>query len=110
MSSDRRSKWLWRACSELGLCVEMHFRLSLPGDHELVSLARIADLGAPNGMLLFRSYEEVRGVAPHLLEFGYGFSVLDEPRQDEQFDLSSFQEMFRDWGWSGPLERKPRWI
>ncbi len=61
-------------------------------------------------MLLFRTYEEVRDCAQALLDAGYGYCVVDEPRPDEIFDLASFQEMFRDWGWSGSLGGKPDWM
>lgn len=61
-------------------------------------------------MLLFRTYDEVREVSQALQNAGYGYSVVDEPRPDEEFDLSSFQEMFRDWGWSGELGGKPPWM
>lgn len=88
----------------------MGFSLSLSGGRHLTSFARIADLGAPNGMLLFRTYDEVRDVSQALQDAGYGYSVVDEPRPDEEFDLASFQEMFRDWGWSGKLGGKPPWM
>jgi hypothetical protein len=104
------TEWLWRACSTSRLHAELAFRLTLPSGRELIAVARIADLGAPNGMLLFRTYDEVRDSVQALLDMGYGYSVVDEPRPDEEFDLESFQEMFRDWGWSGKLGGKPTWM
>jgi hypothetical protein len=82
----------------------------LPGGRAVVTVARIANLGAPNGMLLFRAYDEIRDHVQELEDVGYGFSVVDEPRPDEEFCLASFQEMFRDWGWSGELGAKPAWM
>jgi hypothetical protein len=61
-------------------------------------------------MLLFRTYDEVRDSAQALLDMGYGYSVIDEPLPDEEFYLESFQEMFRDWGWSGKSGGKPAWM
>jgi hypothetical protein len=107
---SRFAEWLWRACSALGLHAELGFRLVLPDSREIVAVARIAHLGAPNGMLLFRTYDEVRDCTRSLVEAGYGYSIIDEPRPDEEFDLISFEEMFRDWGWSGELGRKPHWM
>lgn len=104
------SEWLWKACSALGLRAELGFRLVLPSGRELTTVARIADVGAPNGMLVFRSYDEVRDCTQALLDAEYGYSVIDEPRSDEEFDLVSFQELFRDWGWSGKLGGKPTWM
>jgi len=90
--------------------VELEFSVSLAGGRHLTCLARIADLGARNGMLLFRTYDDVRDVSQLLQDAGYGYSVVEEPRADEEFDLASFQEMFRDWGWSGKLGSKPKWM
>lgn len=101
---------VWRACSALGLRAELGFRPALPTGQVVVAVARIADLGAPNGMLLFCAYDEMRGHVQELKDAGYGFSALDEPRPDEEFDLAVFQEMFRDWGWSGRLGAKPAWM
>jgi len=102
--------WVWRACSALGLHAELGFRLVLPSGHAVVTVARIADLGSPNGMLLLRAFDDIRGHVQELTDAGYGFSVVDEPWPDEEFDLIAFQEMFRDWGWSGQLGAKPAWM
>ena len=101
---------IWRACSALGLRAELGFRLVLPSGHAVVAVARIADLGAPNGMLVVRAYDEIRGHVQELDDAGYGFSVLGEPRPNAEFDLTGFQEVFRDWGWSGQLGAKPAWM
>jgi hypothetical protein len=101
---------LSKACSALGLRIELGFRFSVPSGRELLAVARIADLGAPNGMLVFLSYDEIQEWTPALLKAGYGYSVMDEPRVDEEFDLESYQDMFRDWGWSGELRARPNWI
>jgi len=77
---------------------------------ERITVARIRDLGAANGMLIFEKYEDFCELAERLLDAGYGFSVLDEPGQQEEFDLQSFEEMFADWGWSGERHRKPSWM
>jgi hypothetical protein len=99
--------WIWRACSALGLQAELGFRLVLPSGRAIVTVARIANLGAPNGMLLVRAYDDC---VQELLNAGYGYSVVDEPRPDEEYDVTTFQEMFRDWGWSGQLGTKPAWM
>lgn len=106
----RLSERVWRACAELGLRAELGFKLSLPNRPEITTVARIHNLGAANGMLIFESYDEISSFTKELLDAGYGFSVLDEPLPQEQFDLDSFKEMFIDWGWSGELGRKPSWM
>ena len=97
--------WLMQACQASGLEVEIGF-LAVVGDRKTVqSVARIRGLGHVNGMLIVRDYDEVRSLLDDIRLAGYGFSVLDEPRDDEAFDLHSYQEMFHDWGWPGPTER-----
>jgi hypothetical protein len=104
------TEWIWKACAALGLRAELNFRLLLSNGQEITTVARIADVGAPNGMLLFRSYDEVCNFTQALSKEGYGYSVIDEPRPGEEFDLESYEEMFRDWGWSGQLGIKPDWM
>ena len=104
------SEWIWKACSASGLHAELDFTLTLPSGQQVIPVARIADLGAPNGMLLFRTYSDIGDSAQALLDAGYGYSVVDEPPPNEKFDLASFREMFRDWGWSGKLGGQPGWM
>ncbi len=61
-------------------------------------------------MLIFRSYGEIQPYAEEIVRSGYGYSILDEPRPDENFDLESFKEMFFDWGWTGEASSKPFWM
>lgn len=58
---------IWRACGDLGLQVDIGFRLALPGEREIEAVARIANVGAPNGMLVFLSYDAVKSVKDKLL-------------------------------------------
>jgi hypothetical protein len=61
-------------------------------------VVHIPGLGGPKGMLIFQDYDEVRPCADAIVRVGYGYSVLDQPRPDEKFDLATFREMFTDWG------------
>ena len=101
---------LARACAALGLTVENDRVVEIPGGPPLLPLARIPSLGAPNGMLIFRNYDDVRPRAEDLLLANYAYSVLDEPRSGELFDIESFKEMFADWGWSGDPLSRPVWM
>ena len=101
---------LARACEELGLQIEFDFTLMLTDRSRIVALSHIPLLGAPSGMLIFRTYDEVQSHAEELIHAGYGYTVLDEPRPDECFDLESFKEMFIDWGWCGDAGSKPSWM
>lgn len=106
----RLAQEIWRACGALGLRVDLGFRLNLNEEREIEAVARIADVGASNGMLIFLSYDAVQSVKDELLEAGYGFSVMHEPDAREAYDVESFKMVFRDWGWTGELGKKPRWM
>lgn len=106
----RLAQEIWRACGDLGLRVDLGFRLKLTGKREIEAVARIVDVGAPNGMIVFLSYDAVQSVKDKLLEAGYGFSVMDEPDAREAYDIESYKVLFRDWGWTGELGKKPDWM
>lgn len=84
--------------------------LTLPDGTVLTPFARMCDLGAPKGMLLFTSFSEIRDYYESLLEQGFGFSVLTEPPPNEEFDIDTYREVFRDWGWSGEEDQAPSWL
>ncbi len=98
------------ACTELGLKIDVEFMLSLEGGFKIHSVARIQNLGATNGMLIIRSYDEVKDHLDELTQAGYGFSVLEEPWTDEGYNLDGCKEIFVDWGWSGDPQTKPAWM
>jgi hypothetical protein len=104
------AKELGRACAALGLRIELGYTFSLPNMPDLTAVARISDLGAANGMLIFDNYDEIRELTQQLPDAGYGFSVLSQPEPSYELDLDSFKEMFTDWGWSGEPGRKPAWM
>lgn len=64
--------------------MELGFELVLPSGKALTAVARLADLGGRNGVLLFYSYNEIRSCTQGLLDAGYGYSIIDEPRSDEE--------------------------
>lgn len=99
--------WLLKACGSLGLKADMAYVVNIGDGHEVRAIARIRGLGAEHGMLVVRSYDEVRPFTDKLTRAGYGYSVLDEPRAEELFSLDSFKEMFLDWGWFGAEKDHP---
>jgi hypothetical protein len=99
-----------RACAELDLSVEFHVLIMFENERPLQALAKIATVGAAKGMLVFLSYETIRNSTEKLLDAGFGFTILDEPASEEEFDLESFKTMIRDWGWAGPPDKKPGWM
>lgn len=90
-------KQLLLACNKLGIEIELDYVLSLTEDKKINTVAYIPSFGGPKGMLIVSSSKGISQVWDNL---DYGFSVLDEPHDKEEFDLDSFKEMFIDWGWS----------
>ena len=93
--------WISQACHAFELEADFAYVVDLGNGRQVRAVARVRGLGARNGMLIVRNYEDVRPYAEVLVRAGYGYSVLDEPRSDEEFDLELFRRMFLDWGWSG---------
>ncbi|GLQ97275.1 hypothetical protein [Dyella mobilis] len=101
--------YLKAACRELGLQIEPGFVIKTQAG-AVQAEARIVHLGSVNGMLIFSNYSQLREHQSELLTGGYGFSVLDTPLHNETYDLESYIEMFRDWGWAGPEAERPEWM
>jgi hypothetical protein len=91
---------LTSACEALGITMDLGFTMSCPDGNEIRSIARIHNIGAPNGMLVVGSFEEVEDYCGYLDSVGFGYSVLGVPGDNEVFDLESYREMFCEWGWS----------
>lgn len=105
----RMVEWLERAAESLGLTVERDYEVHLPGHEAVRAAARVLYLGGPMGMLVFEHYDEAKRLADRLVDAGFGYTILDDPRVDEVFDLQSYMEMAADWGWAGPSDLKPAW-
>ena len=103
-------EWLSRACTQLGLRLELDCLLTLDSGRQIKVLAWIPELGAPKGMIIAQSYEKLQNVITELIESGYGYSVLSDPQVGEHFDLTSYIEMFSDWGWPSGTKEKPSWM
>ena len=61
-------------------------------------------------MLVVADYDNLEGCADELVEAGYGFSVMDEPGNDEDYDREAFVGVLADWGWSGDVSASPKWL
>jgi len=98
------------ACRQLKLQVDFDFQVTLDDGHKVKAAARVRDVGAKNGMLVVSDFEDIKNSVDSIINAGYGYSVIDEPGPSMQFDLESYAEMFRDWGWSGGKGREPDWF
>ena len=58
----------------------------------------IKGYGAQKGMLIVSNYEEIEKKIDSIVEEGYGFSVLDEPMTNEEYNVNDFKDVLEDWG------------
>lgn len=100
---------LLRACEELGINISIGYCVQLDTGVQLCAAAHLPTLGSRRGMLIFKSSDEIEDSSDDLVRVGFGYSVIQEPKSDEQFDLDGYREMFEDWGWHGQLtsEKEP---
>ena len=99
-----------KAASDLGLQITAPFSLILGSGNSLEVILLVHQFGAAKGMLVFTSYDAVAPYINEIVDAGYGFSVLDDPKEDEDYDKEDFIELLADWGWSGETEAQPDWL
>jgi hypothetical protein len=104
-------EWLARAASQLDLQVCIDFSVPLADGRTLRSQAHFPDLGGDKGTLIFTFQQDLDAVARRELKnHGYALSTFSEPLDNESFDIQSYASMFREWGWTGALGAKPRFM
>lgn len=94
--------WTIEACTRLGLAVESDFVWIAHDGIEVRPMLRIPAIGSKNGMLIFSTHGDIETYEDELVKEGYGYTVIGEPGEQEEFDIQSYEEMFADWGWSPP--------
>ena len=99
-----------KVCTELGLRVEIPFKLKLIDGCEISAQALLPQLGAPKGTIIVTSFSELKGKEEELVRIGFGYSVLSEPWSDVGYEVEECIEMFSEWGWGATQEKKPDWM
>lgn len=108
---SRMHTWLAKAASDLGLRVQVGFNVRLSCGKTIQTQAVFPDLGGESGTLVFTFQQELGSEErQELKSMGFALSTFSEPGEGEQFDLQSYAEMFRAWGWTGSLGEKPRFM
>ena len=102
----------WRAASaDLGLRLKEAFVVDLGPNGILEADLLVEDFGAPKGMLVFSDFRAVTTASGRILDqLGYGYSVMGEPRPEEDYSRDEFVSVLSDWGWSGDPTKRPRWL
>lgn len=104
-------KWMV-ARADLGLDIVAPFVLRLSADQELKADFLVTKFGGRQGMLIVTDYAQVKPYVDRLHSLGYGFCVLEEPRDsfNQTYDRETFVDLLSDWGWAGSQADKPQWL
>jgi len=110
-SDEEFASWWRRLAANAGLEVVAPFDVRLGPDRVVRVPVLLKHFGPRLGMLLVTNFASLSSVHEELVAAGYGYSTLSPPRQDVPPALTDgLKSIFEDWGWSGPLERKPHWL
>lgn len=106
----RLQQILITVCERLEIEVVVPFSIPVTSEKTIIAQALLPQLGAPLGMILVNRSSELLGLSSALIELGYGYSCLSEPKSLEEVRIEDYIEMFSDWGWSSTTDPKPSWM
>ena len=94
----KKQEFLKNACDQCGLDIQLNVEVAtLSGSNATAD----AVISQSNGLRMFIfEITPDRTVLQKLREQGDGCSSFGEPLANEKFDLDSYVEMFREWGFS----------
>jgi hypothetical protein len=102
---------MWEiAANDLELEIIAPFMLFLSSNTQIKAEFLLKNFGAAKGMIVIKQYDQVAPYVDEIVKDGYGFSVLDEPGENEKYIRDDFLEILNDWGWSGEKSKKPKWL
>jgi hypothetical protein len=110
MNTNRLVEMWQSAAKDLNLEIITPFILRLSSGIKIEAEFLVKNFGASKGMIVFKKYDQVATCVDEIVNEGYGFSVLDEPGENEQYVRDYFIEILNDWGWSGDKSMKPSWL
>jgi hypothetical protein len=97
-----------QASDDLGLELVIPFDLDLGTGVIIHAELLVKNFGGRNGTMIVKKYGAVKNNLEQIQKLGFGFSVLDEPR--DPYDRATMIEMLRDWEWTGPRSQAPKWM
>jgi len=69
----------------------------------------VVDVGGPKGTLIVSQHDEDPDADVAGAQLGFYTSALN-PRYYEKYDRKRFMNTLLDWGWYGPIEKRPPWF
>lgn len=107
IESNLQNVWL-KAQKDLGLTILLNHKVELNDKSFVKAEVLLKDFGAKNGMLLFCDFGYIKKYTKHLIDLGYGYSILSG--NSCNYNRDDFIEMLSDWGWSGDKDNEPNWL
>ena len=80
------------------LKIDVPFTLEFPDGTKIDVDILLHGYGAKKGMLLISDFSKIRDRMNEIIEMGYGFSCLSEPKEENIGSDECLQEMLDDWG------------
>lgn len=99
-----------RAAELLGFEIVAPFSLQLSSGAPLNAAVLVKGFGYRNGMLIVTEFDTVAARVSELVNAGFGFSVMSEPKARHPFVLDAYVDVLSDWGWAGRQEDAPAWL
>ena len=110
MTTNRLIKTWQIAAKDLRIEIITPFILKIESGAQIKAEILLKNFGATNGMIITKDYDQIAPFVDEIVSEGYGFSVLDEPSENEQYVREDFVDILHDWGWSGEKSKKPSWL
>ena len=88
----------------IGVTVVVPYEISLNG-RSIIFSALIPHFGSQNGMVVDPDWSVIQPHAHSLNAAGFGYSCMSI----QKFTAEGLRHVLKDWGWSGPTDRKPDW-
>jgi hypothetical protein len=97
----------WKmAAQDLGIEIVVPFVLKVKDGEKVQADLLVKDFG-PTLVATEATEETFRRLDDQLRVEGYGYSVFYGEELD--YDRKRFIEILKDWGWTGPEDRRPEW-
>jgi hypothetical protein len=101
----------WKSVAgDLGLVLLERHSVRMESGDVVVALMLVKNFGGIAGTLIFNDHSLVSKHLPQLVQLGFGYSILEEPRENAVYNKENIIEILSEWGWTGPANESPNWI
>jgi len=98
------------ARDDLGIEIVAPFEVTLSETVKVRVAFLVKNFGGEKGTVVVKDFSLIRPYQALLSDSGYGWSVLEEPSQENAYDREVFVDMLSEWEWTGDSDKKPKWI